>query len=66
MFIVALHLYTPPWDVRMPLKVNIVVDMPPIVDCVPIDIPAVFTGSLHSRIGVVMRYSSTEAVQVMV
>lgn len=48
----------------MRLKVNARVDVLPIVDCVPVDTPATFSGSLHSRAGTSMRNSSTTAVQI--
>ena len=50
----------------MILKVNMVVDMVPVVDCVPVYTSAAFSGSLHSRVGVTMRYSSIVAVQIIV
>ena len=50
----------------MLLKVNVIVDMVPVVDCAPVNTLAAFSGSLHSRVGTAMRYSSTLAVHVMV
>ena len=62
-FTVAMHWYTPPWDVCISLKVNLIVDAFPTVSCWPTTTSPAFLGSLHSSVGVTVWYSSTVALQ---
>ena len=68
MSIVALHVYTPAWDVRMRLKVSILFVVPLTPNWSPIIVSTVLLpwGNPHTRVGLSTRYSSKRAVQVMV